>query len=52
MEQNVSQINGGIKISVDVSECKNNHVCETYYVWNHATCNCNNGKNLEKKYYG
>ena len=27
-------------------ECKKNHVCEKDYVWNPATCNCENGKYL------
>ena len=25
-------------------ECKKYHICEKYYVWNHATCNRENGK--------
>ena len=25
-------------------ECKKYHICEKDYVWNHATCNCENGK--------
>ena len=39
MEQNVSQINGGITINVDVS-------IKTSYIWNPAICNCENGKYL------
>ena len=27
-------------------ECKTHHICEKYYVWNPATCNCENGKYL------
>ena len=27
-------------------ECKKCHVCEKDYVWNPATCNCENGKCL------
>ena len=27
-------------------ECKNRHVFEKDYVWNPATCNCENGKYL------
>ena len=44
MEQNVIQTNGGITINVDVS-VKNN-ICEKDYVWNPASCNCQNGKYL------
>ena len=25
-------------------ECKKCNICEKYYVWNLATCNCENGK--------
>ena len=28
------------------SECKKRHVCKNNYVWNPATCNCDNGKYL------
>ena len=28
------------------SECKKRHVCEKDCVWNHGTCNCENGKYL------
>ena len=45
MEQNVSQINGVITINVDMS-VKKHHISEKYYVWNPATCNCENGKYL------
>ena len=44
MEQNVSQINGGILINVDVS-VKNN-ICEKEYAWNPSICICENGKYL------
>ena len=27
-------------------ECKNHNVCEKDYIWNPATCNCENGKYL------
>ena len=27
-------------------ECKKNHICEKYYIWNPATCSCENGKYL------
>ena len=27
-------------------ECKKRHLCEKDYVWNPATCNCENGKYL------
>ena len=27
-------------------ECKKRHVCEKYYVWNPAKCNCKNRKYL------
>ena len=43
MKQNVSQINGGIMINVDVSI---KHICENDHVWNPVTCNCGNGKDL------
>ena len=47
MEKNVIQINGGIMINVDVS-VKKNHACEKDYVWNPATCICENGKYLAR----
>ena len=40
MEENVTKINGGITINVDVS------VKKKYYIWNLSTCGCSNGKNL------
>ena len=42
MEENLIQINGGITINVDVS-VKNVVVYEKDYVWNAATCNCEDG---------
>ena len=47
MEKNVIQINGGIMINVDVS-VKKIHACEKDYVWNPATCICENGKYLAR----
>ena len=46
MEQNVIQINEGITIDVDLGVKKHN-ICEKHYIWNPATCNCENGKYLE-----
>ena len=43
MKQNVSQSNDGITINVDVSI---KTICEKDYVWNPATCSCENGKYL------
>ena len=43
MKQNVSQSNDGITINVDVSI---KTICEKDYVWNPATCSCENGKCL------
>ena len=45
MQGNVTQINGGITMNVDVSVEKR-HVCEKYYIWNHSTGSCKNGKYL------
>ena len=45
IEENVTQINSGI-MSKCRYERKKHHVCEKDYVWNPATCNCENGKNL------
>ena len=45
MEENVIQINGGMMINVNVSveiSCAR----EKDYVWNSATCSCENGKYL------
>ena len=39
LEKNVIQINGRIKINVDVSVKKD-------YIWNHSICNCEYGKYL------
>ena len=44
MVENVIQINGGIKINVDVS--KKCHACEKDYVVNPVTCSCENGNYL------
>ena len=46
MEQNVSQINDGISINVNVSVTKI-HICDKEYVWNPSTCICENEKYLE-----
>ena len=27
-------------------ECEKHHICEKYYIWNPATCSCENGKYL------
>ena len=45
IEQNVSQINVGIIINVDVS-VKKYHVCEKDYISNAPICNCKNWKYL------
>ena len=45
MEKNVIQINGGIMINVNVS-VKNAMYMKKDYIWNSATCNCENGKYL------
>ena len=37
-KKNVIQNNGGIMIS----ECKKHHICEKDYLWNLATCSCEN----------
>ena len=39
------QINGVIMINVDVS-VKKHYICKNDYVWNSATCNCENWKYL------
>ena len=51
MEGSVIQINCGITVKVDVSKkkhkkCKKRNVSEKYYIWNPATCSCENGKYL------
>ena len=43
MEENVIQINGGITVNVDVS-VKNAMYVKKDYIWNPATCSCENGK--------
>ena len=45
MEENVIQISGGIMINVNVS-VKNDMYVKKNYVWNPATCGCENGKYL------
>ena len=40
MDKNVIQISGGITINVDVT------VKNVLYIWNPATCSCENGKYL------
>ena len=45
IEENIIQINGGIIINVDVS-VKDIIYVRKKYVWNPATCNCENGKYL------
>ena len=45
IEQKVTQINGGITINVNVS-VKSIIYVKKDYVWNSATCNCQNGKYL------
>ena len=45
MEGNVVSIKRGIMINVDVS-VKKHHICEKDYIWNPATCSCENGKYL------
>ena len=42
---NVIQINGVIMIKCQC-ECKKIRVCEKDYIWNPATCICENGKYL------
>ena len=45
MKDNITQINGGITINVDVSVKKHN-TCKKEYVWNPTTCICENRKYL------
>ena len=45
MKENVIQINVGITINVDV-RVKNLLYVKKNYIWNPATCNCENGKYL------
>ena len=40
MKKNVIQINGEIVINADAT------VCKIDYIWNPATCSCENGKYL------
>ena len=44
MEQNVIQING--EITINVEWIKTIHACEKDYVWDPATCICENRKHL------
>ena len=46
IEENIIQINGGIIINVDVSVKDIIIYVRKKYVWNPATCNCENGKYL------
>ena len=43
IEENVIQINAGIKCRC---ECKKHHICQKDYIWNPATCSCENEKYL------
>ena len=45
MKQKISQINSAIVTKNIWRECKNN-IFEKDYVWNPATCSCENGKYL------
>ena len=45
MVQSVIQIKSGITVNVDPS-AKEDHICEKDYIWNPATCSCENGKYL------
>ena len=45
MDENVIQKNGGTKDKC-WCKCKKIHVCEKDYVWNPASCICENGKYL------
>ena len=42
MVENLIQIKSGIMINGDVDQ----HVCKKGYIWNPATCSCENGKVL------
>ena len=44
MEKNVIQVNGGITINIYVNV--KNALYEKGYIWNPATCSCQNGKYL------
>ena len=44
MEKNVIQVNGGITINIYVNV--KNALYEIGYIWNPATCSCQNGKYL------
>ena len=45
MVENVIQIKSGITINVGAS-VKKHRACEKDYIWNPATCSCENGKYL------
>ena len=47
MEENEIQTNCGVTINVDVS-VKNIIYEKKYYIWNPATCSCENGKYLAR----
>ena len=46
MGKNIIQVNGGIIIIYVYSSAKKGHVCEKDYIWNAATCSCQNRKYL------
>ena len=46
MKQNVNLIKQWWNNDKCWCECKKHHICEKDYVWNPATCNCENGKYL------
>ena len=48
MEQNASQINGGVSVKKCWCQCKckKHHLCEKHYFWDPATCKYENGKYL------
>ena len=43
MAENVPRMKIGIKINVGM-RAKKHHVCEKDYIWNPATCSCENSK--------
>ena len=45
MKKNVIQVNGGTTIDIDVS-VKQHNIREKDYIWNPATCSCENKKYL------
>ena len=47
MVENVIQIKSGMTVNVGASvKIKLHRVCEKDYIWNPATCSCENGKYL------